>query len=372
MSIQTRVSGTGVKSYRVKIFHRGQYVAGQTFARKKVAEDWERRQYEQLASGTWADPSLGSQSVKHWGETWLKARSKKGAATERKVKGLVASQINGAFGRRPLVSIRPSEFEEWIGKLSREQSDSTARAAGGVFRQIVRFAMRDGAINRDPTKDIKLPTVHGNEPHSLTHEELWSLADEVGERDRDRLLVLTGGYAGLRWGELAALLRSDFDLGRQTVRVTKALVAETGEIGPVKTHQSRTVPLAAVLVEELAPYVAELGTRDLVFPSQRKTPLRNRNFRRDVFDDAVERLALDITPHNLRDTAASLAIQAGASVVAVSKMLGHESPATTLKHYAAFFPSDLVEVAVKLDVQARAARGQHEAATDHTLTMESE
>jgi len=58
----------------------------------------------------------------------------------------------------------------------------------------------------------------------------------------------------------------------------------------------------------------------------------NRNFRRDVFDAAVEARDLDITPHKLRDTAASLAIQAGASVVAVARLLGHESAATTLNH----------------------------------------
>ncbi|CAN3130671.1 hypothetical protein ACNUDN_04477 [Mycobacterium sp. smrl_JER01] len=66
---------------------------------------------------------------------------------------------------------------------------------------------------------------------------------------------------------------------------------------------------------------------------------------------------LDITPHNLRDTAASLAIQAGASVVAVARLLGHESAATTLNHYAGLFPSDLDDVAQRLDAAAR--RVQH-------------
>ncbi|WP_225727950.1 MULTISPECIES: site-specific integrase [unclassified Nocardia] len=152
----------------------------------------------------------------------------------------------------------------------------------------------------------------------------------------------------------------------------KALVAETGEIGDVKTHQARTVPLPEFLVEDLGRYLDGKKADELAFPSQRNTPLRNRNFRRDVLDDVVERLALDIAPQNLRDMAASLAIQAGASVVAVSWMLGHESPSTTLKHYAAFFPSDLLEVASKLDVQARAARDRLGGDAPHTLPTDSE
>ena len=78
-------------------------------------------------------------------------------------------------------------------------------------------------------------------------------------------------------------------------------------------------------------------------------------FRRDIFDGAVDALELDITPHNLRDTAASLAIQAGASVVAVARLLGHDSAATTPNHYAGLFPSDLDDVANRLDAAARKA-----------------
>lgn len=108
----------------------------------------------------------------------------------------------------------------------------------------------------------------------------------------------------------------------------------------------------------------------LVFPSASKTPLRNRNFRRDVFDDAVDALGLDITPHNLRDTAASLAIQSGASVVAVARLLGHESAATTLNHYAGLFPSDLDDVAQRLDAAARRVQQAGKRADDGQMDQQ--
>jgi integrase len=90
--------------------------------------------------------------------------------------------------------------------------------------------------------------------------------------------------------------------------------------------------------DELLDYRGQTESSELVFPSANSTPLRNRNFRRDSFDPAAAALGLKLTPHNLRDTAASLAIQAGASVVAVARLLGHESAATTLNHYAGLFP----------------------------------
>jgi len=58
--------------------------------------------------------------------------------------------------------------------------------------------------------------------------------------------------------------------------------------------------------------------------------LRNTNFRPRFFDPAAEKVGLlGLTPHELRHTAASLAIAAGANVKAVQLMLGHASAAMT-------------------------------------------
>ena len=78
-------------------------------------------------------------------------------------------------------------------------------------------------------------------------------------------------------------------------------------------------------------------------------PLRNLNFRRDVFDRAAEDAGLTgLTPHDLRHTAASLAVSAGANVKAVQRMLGHASAAMTLDVYSGLFDDDLDGVADRL------------------------
>lgn len=79
-----------------------------------------------------------------------------------------------------------------------------------------------------------------------------------------------------------------------------------------------------------------------------------------------------MTPHDLRHTAASLAVSAGANVKAVQKMLGHASAELTLDVYSDLFDDDLEAVATALD-QARSqkivgkmwARGGPEAITGH-------
>jgi integrase len=62
-----------------------------------------------------------------------------------------------------------------------------------------------------------------------------------------------------------------------------------------------------------------------------------------------------VTIHDLRHTAASMAISAGANVKAVQRMLGHASAAMTLDTYADLFDDDLDAVSDRLD-SVRASR----------------
>ena len=68
------------------------------------------------------------------------------------------------------------------------------------------------------------------------------------------------------------------------------------------------------------------------------------------FAYAIKRAGVPrITPHDLRHSAASFAVSAGANVKVVQKMLGHSSAAMTLDTYADLFDGDLDAVSDALD-----------------------
>jgi integrase len=60
---------------------------------------------------------------------------------------------------------------------------------------------------------VNLPRWIETEKRFLSVEELHELADTIDPRYRT--LVLTAGYTGARFGELAALRHRDLDLGRR-------------------------------------------------------------------------------------------------------------------------------------------------------------
>lgn len=189
---------------------------------------------------------------------------------------------------------------------------------------------------------------------------------EVGAQYRALILVL--GFCGLRWGEVAALRVKRVDLLRRRLTVAESVTEVRGRLvwGTPKSHATRSVLIPRSLTSAFAEVMAGKGPDDLVFTTWRGNPLRNLNFRRDVFDRAAEDAGVkDLTPHELRHTAASLAVSAGANVKSVQRMLGHASAAMTLDVYSGLFDDDLDGVADRMDSLPGVSNLRHDAEVAH-------
>ncbi|WP_238707023.1 tyrosine-type recombinase/integrase [Microbacterium lushaniae] len=130
--------------------------------------------------------------------------------------------------------------------------------------------------------------------------------------------------------------------------------------GTPKTHATRSVPYPEFLEDLIRIQLHLKRPKHLLFGNGSE-PQRLPNSRDGWFAAAVRRaMRVDptfprITPHDLRHTAASLAISAGANVKAVQRMLGHASAAMTLDTYADLFDDDLDYVAQALTSARHAA-----------------
>jgi integrase len=97
----------------------------------------------------------------------------------------------------------------------------------------------------------------------LAVPQVYALADAVP--DRYRALVLLTVFGSLRWGELAALRRSDIDFQARTVRISRQLSEQRGggfTFGPPKSEAGyRTVAIPAVITSDLASHIVTLPRR---------------------------------------------------------------------------------------------------------------
>ncbi|WP_394378519.1 tyrosine-type recombinase/integrase [Saccharopolyspora spinosa] len=214
---------------------------------------------------------------------------------------------------------------------------------------ILAWGVRNDRLAKNPAEGVNLPRVVAPEHRYLSHRQVADLADAC---DMDGLVVLFLAYTGLRWGEMAALRVHRVDLDRRRVLVAESVTEVSGRLvwGTPKNHERRSVPLPRFVAELLGKHLVDKVAEGLVFTAPQGGVLRVRNFRRAVFNRAVAEVGpVGFHPHELRHTAASLAIASGADVKIVQQMLGHKSATMTLDQYGHLFPDRLNEIADRMD-----------------------
>jgi integrase len=327
-----------------------------SFPRKIDAERFLTTIESSKLTGSYLDPGLARLTVGEWSDRWLAAQAHLKPSTRERYAGLLREHVAPRWGRVRLSDVSHADVQAWVSELAEERSASTARKAHRVLSLALALAVRDRRLVRNPADGVRLPREVRRIRRYLTHAEVSSLANAAGAH---RLPVFFLAYTGVRFGELAALRVAGLDLLRRRATIAESVTAVNGVLtwGTPKGHEHRDVPIPRFLVEDLAAYVAGKAPDELVFDAPHGGVLRASNFRRDVFEPAARAAGLDgLVPHELRHTAASLAIASGADVKVVQQMLGHKSATMTLDLYGHLFPDRLDEVADALDAAARAAR----------------
>ncbi len=346
-----------------------------TFTRKGDADRFLATVESAKITGSFADPALARLTIGEWSTRWLQAQTHLKPSTRERYAGILREHIQPTWGMVRLSDVSHADVQAWVATLSTSRSPATVRKVHRVLSLVLTMAVKDGRLARNVATGVNLPRVVRAERLYLTHREVDLLAGacatggrevvskhrRLTERQRDdyRLIVLLLAYTGLRFGEMAALRvgRLDFVRRRAVIAESVTLVRSAQVFGTPKGHQSREVPLPPFLIAELRAHVACKGPDELVFTGVRSgSALRAPVFHNSAFAAAAIAIGKPgLNPHELRHTAASLAIASGADVKVVQQMLGHASAAMTLDQYGHLFGDRLDEVADRMASAREAA-----------------
>jgi integrase len=121
----------------------------------------------------------------------------------------------------------------------------------------------------------------------------------------------------------------------------------------------REVSLPRFLMTDLAKHIEGLGPDDLVFTSSRGAVLHASNVWRSVWLPALKAAGVEgrVRIHDLRHTAVSLAIQAGAHPKEIQAMAGHSKYQTTMDVYGKVMPGMGRALASRMDALRESALG---------------
>ena len=145
---------------------------------------------------------------------------------------------------------------------------------------------------------------------------------------RVQVMVLLGGDAGLRRGEIVSLRQSDVDLRRRQLHVRFATWC--GIEDSPKGGRGRIIPMTEALVSALTANRHLRGPRVLHLDDGNPV---NENVLQDWMSQATRRAGLDVTRslHVLRHTFCSRLAMKGAPAKAIQELAGHQNLGTTLR-----------------------------------------
>jgi integrase len=353
MGVQRYTLRSGAVRYRGRVKFHGREVAARVFERRADAIAWEQDQRRRLRLGEWTDPRRGRVPLSDVAAEWLNSRGLVKRRTRESDESNWRNYVRPRFGNWPVAAITAAEVSAWVGGLvDRGLAPATATRALATLRSILAFAVADGRVHHNVAAAVRRPTSGRvrREGQALTLDEVHALTAACVGPYRDVVPVLA--LVGLRWGELVGLQVGDrVSVPGPGLRLSRALLASEGGgalyVDTLKNNRARTVPLVAELVPIIDRWSAGKQPNDWLFDAPKGGPLRESNWKRSVGWRAAKASAgvPGVRVHDLRHTAASLWLAAGADPKVVQRVLGHATAAMTMDLYGHLVDASLWQAA---------------------------
>ena len=241
------------------------------------------------------------------------------------------------LGDRPVAAVTETDVASFVAVLREGtpehppvKATSAARALVAV-RGLHRFALREGWVPADVSREVRPPALPRSLPKAISVQEVEDLLAAAGFdqtplalRDRALLEMLYG--TGARISEAVGLDVDDLDLDGGSVRLYG------------KGSKERVVPVGSFAREAVAAYLvrarptlAGAGRGGAALFLNARGGRLSRQSAWTVLRSAAEKAGLrgDVSPHTLRHSFATHLLDGGADVRVVQELLGHASVTTT-------------------------------------------
>lgn len=293
-------------------------------------------------------------TVGQWLDEWLDtfAVTKVKPLTYQSYAATIRNHLKPAFGAVPLQSLKGSHIQQLYNRmLEKGLSAKTVINVGAVLRKALSVALKQGVIISNPCDAAELPKAMRKEIRPLTDAEIPLFLKQI-ENHQFRNAYALCIFAGLREGECLGLSwkQVDFEKGRITIsqqlQKTKGGHVSYCIADSTKGGKSRTIEPPPICFDYLREEkrkqtenrlkAGELWSNewDLVFTTETGRYVEIETFYRNFKRIASAIGRPDARVHDLRHTAATVAIASGADIKSVQSLLGHATAAFTLDVYA--------------------------------------
>jgi len=328
---------------------------------KRDAQAFLAKVQSDIIQGTYIDPDAGRTTFRRYATMWLESATGDQNTRDR-LEREFRLHVYPVFGNRPMSTVRPAALRAWVKGLDDAGlAPSYRRVLFHDVSMVFNAAVDDRLILRNPfaAKTVHVPKSVPTKVIPWSTDRLAKFRAEVDERYR--VAVDLGSGCGLRQGEVFGASPDDIDPARPVLHVVRQVkvIRQRLVFALPKGGKVREVPLpdsvAARLREhaEQYPPVAvtlpwdtlhgEPRTVRLYLTDEDGEALSRNSFNVPVWKRAIRATGIENDRRNgmhvLRHTYASVLLDAGESIKALSLYLGHADPGFTLRVYTHLLPS---------------------------------
>jgi integrase len=239
------------------------------------------------------------------------------------------------FGDRMLSEITPKDVDDYKQIRLNEVAPATVNRELQIVRHLFNLAKRwKKFFGENPVSEAKLLSVNNQKERILTPEEEGKLLGLCNPYLKP--ILITALHTGMRKSEILTLRWTNVDLDNSVITI---------EHTNTKTKTTRRIPINSVLRKLLLEQKLKSWGGGFMFLSQDVKPYKSHDSLR-AFERLCKKAGISgLRFHDLRHTAATRMIEAGASIVAVSKILGHSDIKMTMRYT---HPDNSLKEAVEL------------------------
>jgi integrase len=329
--------------------------------RKREAQTFLAEVQANIHNGTYINPDTSRTTLRSYASSFL-AASTANVSTRERLEREFRLHVFPTLGALPLSAVQPSTIRAWGHRLQ-EAGLSTGyqRILFNDLSTIFNAAVDDRMILKSPfaVRTVRAPR------SAATKVVPWSAAERAACRAalpaRYRVAVDLGTGCGLRQGEMFAIGPGEVDDVRRVLHVVRQVKIVAGRLvfAPPKGGKIREVPLPDSVARRIDAHAQEYPPADVTLPwitpdgeavtvtaylaNDGGEAISRTRFNESAWKPAIRAAGIADNRHNgmhvLRHTYASVLLDAGESIKALSLYLGHSDPGFTLRVYTHLLPT---------------------------------
>lgn len=338
---------------------------------KRRAETWLANIEADMSRGDYIAPEAGKVTFEQYATKWMTTQMTD-PATRESVEMRLRRHAIPHIGKRPIGSFTPSDLRHWLRTL--EDAGLSAAYRRGIFAHVSTVftaAVEDRVIRANPcsARSVKAPRLDPRNVKPWTADRVKAVRAALP--GRYRALVDPAAGCGLRQGEVFGLAVEDVDFLGGVVHVVRQvkLLHNQPVFAPPKGGKVRDIPLPESIAFALAGHLTRFPAAEvtlpwkvldgppvtacLIFRSPEGFSLNRNRFNHRQWRPALRAAGVatgrDNGMHALRHFYASVLLDAGESIKALSEYLGHHDPGFTLRTYTHLMPSSETRTRAAVD-----------------------